>query len=379
MRFDLNEDQEMLRDAARRFLEAECALARVRQMEGEEHGFTRTWWKDVSGMGWTSLMAPEAFGGVSLSGNAAQDTAIVAEELGRAVAPGPFLPTVLALDAIVQSDVTKVHKDLVPRILAGEVVAAWAFAEAGNRWDPATFETSLESVGADLVLRGSKWYVEAGAEADALVVTARSATGLSQVIVPADAKGITVVAGRSLDLARRFAQVRFEDVRLPAEALLGELGSATGRVVRQRQLAVVLQCAETNGAVERAYEFTIDYMRERFAFGRPIASYQALKHRLADMLLWIHSSMATTDAALDAFDRGAADAGRLASIAKAYVAKKATEIMCDLTQLTGGIAVTWEHDLHLFKRRVAVNRAVLGTPEQHRRCVYATLQERETA
>jgi alkylation response protein AidB-like acyl-CoA dehydrogenase len=120
-------------------------------------------------------------------------------------------------------------------------------------------------------------------------------------------------------------------------------------------------------------------MRERCAFGRPIASYQALKHRLADMLLWIHSSMATTDAALLAFDRGAADSGRLASIAKAYVAKKATEIMCDLTQLTGGIAVTWEHDLHLFKRRIAVNRAVLGTPERHRRYVYAALREREVA
>jgi alkylation response protein AidB-like acyl-CoA dehydrogenase len=149
--------------------------------------------------------------------------------------------------------------------------------------------------------------------------------------------------------------------------VVGALGSTDAQVERQYQLALLLQCAETNGALERAFEFTVEFMRDRYAFGRSIASFQALKHRLADMLLRIQSCMASTDAALQAFDEGRSDAHKLSRIAKTYVSAKSTSIVSDLVQMTGGLAVTWDYDLHLYERRIALNRAVFGTPEHHRR------------
>jgi alkylation response protein AidB-like acyl-CoA dehydrogenase len=184
--------------------------------------------------------------------------------------------------------------------------------------------------GDDIVLSGAKAYVEAGAQADMVLVTARSESGLTQVLVPKDVPGVSVVPGTSIDFVRRFAEIHFDSVRLPKSALVGEAGGADEQVGRQICLAILLQCAETNGAIERAMEFTVDYMRQRYAFGRPIASYQALKHRLADMLMWVHGCMATTDAALTALDAGAPDAAELTSIAKSYVGFKSFAVISDL-------------------------------------------------
>ncbi len=373
MRLDLTEEQLLLRDTARRFMEAESPLPRVRDQFDSVEGFSRAWWSKVSEMGFTSLMAPESLGGTTLSGNPARDAAIVAEEFGRAVAPGPFLPTAVVLQAIGSDDETGSHRALVPELISGQLMVAWAFGEPGSCWRPESFRASVRVSGDEIILNGTKAYVEAGAEADLTLVTARSERGLTQVFVPADAPGLSVTPGRSLDFVRRFATLRFEDVRLPLSSLVGEPDQAEKAVTRQLQLALLLQCAETNGSVERAFEMTIGYMGERYAFGRPIASYQALKHRVADMALWIHSAMATTDSGLQAFDARAQNAFELATIAKTYVATKSTQIVSDLAQLTGGIAMTWDYDLHMFQRRVAVNRAVLGTPEHHRLEIYRSL------
>jgi len=370
MRFDLNDDQEMLRQTARRFLEKEAPIATIRERGGAPEGFTRAWWSAASELGWTSLAVPEPLGGYILSGHAGQDLAVVVEEIGRGIGPGPFQPTAVCLDALTRADAPR--EALIADVLAGGALVTWAFGEPGNTWRPSEFGVRAERDGSDWVLDGVKAYVEAGAQAELLLVTARAADGLVQLLVPARTVGVTVIAGQSLDLVRRFAEVRFSQVRLPADAAL-TAAPADAQVERQLQLALLLQCAETNGVVERALEFTVEYMRGRHAFGRPIASYQALKHRLADMLVRIHSCMATTDAALDAFDAGDPDAFRLSRIAKAYVATKSTAIMGDLVQMSGGIGVTWDYDLHIFERRVAVNRAVLGTPELHRAAIHQLL------
>jgi alkylation response protein AidB-like acyl-CoA dehydrogenase len=370
MRFDLSDDQEMLRQTARRFLEKEAPVATIRERGETPEGFARTWWSAASDLGWTSLAVPEALGGYSLSGRRGQDLAVVAEEIGRGIGPGPFQPTAVCLDALARAD--QPRGGLISDILAGAELVAWAFGEPGNVWTPARFGARARRDGEDWVLEGVKAYVEAGAQADVFLVTARAEGGLVQLTVPAETPGVTVIAGRSLDLVRRFAEVRFSEARVPGVAVLTE-APADAQVERQLQLALLLQCAETNGVVEKAFEFTVDYMRGRYAFGRPIASYQALKHRLADMLVQIHACMATTDAALDAFDAGEADAFRLARIAKAYVATKSVAIMGDLVQMSGGIGVTWDYDLHIFERRVAVNRAVFGAPELHRAAIHQLL------
>jgi alkylation response protein AidB-like acyl-CoA dehydrogenase len=152
-------------------------------------------------------------------------------------------------------------------------------------------------------------------------------------------------------------------------ALVGTVGEAETAVERQFQIAVVLQCAELAGAVERVLEFTRQWMFDRFTFGRPLASYQALKHRFADMTLWSHAAQATTAAAAAAVARRQDDAGQLVSIAKAYTGQRATDIIQDCVQLHGGLGVTWEHDIHVYLRRATVDRVTWGSPSEHRRRV----------
>jgi alkylation response protein AidB-like acyl-CoA dehydrogenase len=144
-------------------------------------------------------------------------------------------------------------------------------------------------------------------------------------------------------------------------------GTIEAAVDRQIQIAVALQCAETAGAVQRAFEFTVQWAFDRYSFGRPLASYQALKHRFADMKLWLEASLATASAAAHAAAQRAADADELASVAKSYVGQRSTDIIQDCVQMHGGIGVTWEHDIHLYLRRATVNRAMFGSPSEHRR------------
>jgi alkylation response protein AidB-like acyl-CoA dehydrogenase len=362
---ELTEDQEFFRDTTRRFLESEAPLTTVRALWDTDDGFERGWWAKAAELGWTTLFVPEEHGGGSLSGNPVQDAVIVAEEMGRLVAPGPFLPVNVVCAALARDGTAEQQAELFPGLLAGETIAAWAFGERGAPWDPSGISLTAEPAGDEIVLSGQKAYVEAGGVADQLLVTARTGDGLTQVVVPSSAAGLSVTRGRSIDLVRRYASIAFDGVRVPSSAVLGEVGGAADAVERQLEIALALQCAETVGAADRVFEFTIEYAQDRYAFGRPIASFQALKHRIADMLVWLEFSKSIVDGAARAVDTDN-DAARLVSVAKAYVGDRCLDLIDDCVQINGGIGVTWEHDIHIYSRRVAVNRAVYGTPEEHR-------------
>jgi alkylation response protein AidB-like acyl-CoA dehydrogenase len=211
--------------------------------------------------------------------------------------------------------------------------------------------------------------VEAAAGADQLLVVARTPDGPAQFLVPAASPGVTVTPLRSLDFTRRYADVRFDHAEVAADAVVGEGAD----IERQLQLAVALQCAETVGVVDRVLSFTLEYAFDRHTFGRALASYQALKHRFADMKTWLEACHATAAGAADAVQAGSPDAARLASVAAAYIGERSTTIIQDCVQLHGGIGVTWEHDIHLYLRRATVNRATYGTPHDHRARVAALL------
>jgi alkylation response protein AidB-like acyl-CoA dehydrogenase len=376
---ELSEDQEFFRDTTRKFLAAETPLTTVRALYEVPDGFDRAWWRQAAELGWTSMFVPEANGGGSLSGRPTVDAVIVAEEMGRLVAPGPFLAVNVVAAAVAWSGSDQQRADLLPDLVAGDAIASWALAEAGGRWSADGLTTTATPDGDSIVLSGEKRYVEAGAVADTLLVTARTGDGLSQVLVPADADGVTVARNRSVDMTRRFATITLDGVRLPASAVVGEVGGAAAAVERQVTLALALQCAEMVGVADRALELTLEYGRERFAFGRPIVSFQALKHRIADMTVWIEGSKAVSDAlaaAVDGDTSFAAGPAELARVAKAYVGEHATDIVDDCVQLTGGIGVTWEHDIHLYGRRAIVDRATYGTPEEHKHALAEALLER---
>jgi alkylation response protein AidB-like acyl-CoA dehydrogenase len=220
--------------------------------------------------------------------------------------------------------------------------------------------------GDGFVLDGTKSPVDAGAEADWFLVTARGPDGLAQFLAPASTPGIEVTRLEGLDLVRRHAKVHFDQVRLPASALVGHISTADAAFERQMRTMLVLQCAETVGATQRVFDFTVQYAFDRYSFGRALASYQALKHRFADMKLWLESAQAITVEATRAVQHDEDDAGEVARIAKAYVAERCPEIIQDCVQMHGGIGVTWDHDIHLYLRRAVLHRQTYGDPIEQR-------------
>ena len=220
---------------------------------------------------------------------------------------------------------------------------------------------------------GTKTPVEAADQSGVLLVTAVDDDGPVQLLVTAALEGVEIVPLSSVDLVRRFAEVVFDDVFVPQAAVVVSGEAAAAEVERQVQTALVLQCAETCGALDRVMEFTVEYLGDRFSFGRPLASYQALKHRVADLKMWLEACHGTTAAAVEAVGAGRGDGGELARVAKVYVGDRAPEIVQDCVQLHGGIGVTWEHDLHLYLRRVTLNRSMYGPPSLHRKWLAAML------
>jgi alkylation response protein AidB-like acyl-CoA dehydrogenase len=380
MDFDLTADQRLFRSTTREFLEKEMPLTRVRELAEAGVGFEPDWWRRGSELGWNSMtVAPEA-GGDSISGEGLADTCIVAEEMGRLISPGPLLGVNVVAAALSEAANADEHAEVIAALMAGEAVASWAVYEPKRGFTPLEPRVRAARVGAEYVLTGVKDRVDGGDQADWFLVTAAGPDGPAQFLVPAGAPGVTVTAESSLDLVRHYARVELDGVVVPdggmggggdggmgGAGLVRPAGPAEAAVNRQVQIAAALQCAETAGAVQRVFEFTVQWAFDRYSFGRPLASYQALKHRFADMKTWLEACLATAGAAAHAASLRTEDADELASVAKSYVGQRATDIIQDCVQLHGGIGVTWEHDIHLYLRRATVNRVMFGTPGEHRR------------
>jgi alkylation response protein AidB-like acyl-CoA dehydrogenase len=378
MDLELTPDQELLRDTTRRFLQASVPLTSVRRLADDPSGFDRGWWKKGAELGWTSLLVDEARGGGSVSGEGLRDLALVAEEMGAMVSPGPLIPTNVVAQTLSSDTSDSSANDVLRGLLSGASVAAWCAAEPGRAVGPDGVRLQARRDGDYFVLDGVKRPVEAGGEADWFLVSAMGSDGLSQFLVPASSPGVQVTALRGLDLVRRNAEVRFVGVRVPVSATVGLVGDTSLAFERQMQTALVLQCAEMVGATERVFEFTVQYVFDRSSFGRALASYQALKHRFADMKLWLESAQAITVDATRAVQAGAPDAAEVVRIAKAYVGERCPELIQDCVQMHGGIGVTWDHDIHLYLRRVVLHRETYGDPTARRDQVAVLAGRQET-
>ncbi|WP_330254950.1 acyl-CoA/acyl-ACP dehydrogenase [Nocardia sp. NBC_00565] len=366
MDLELTSDQELLRDTTRKFLQTTVPLTEVRALTANPAGFDRGWWSTGAELGWTSLLVAESRGGGSVSGAGLRDLALIAEEMGALVSPGPLIPTNVVAQTLSRDASDELAGLVLPGLLSGDSVAAWCAAEPGRPLTPDGMTLRARLDGDEFVLDGVKSPVEAGDEADWLLVTATGPDGLTQFLLPSSAPGLAITPLRGLDLVRRNAEIRFTDVRVPASAVVGGSGGASASFERQIQTALVLQCAEIVGATDRVFDFTVQYAFDRSSFGRALASYQALKHRFADMKLWIESAQAITVDATRAVQADSPDAAEIVRIAKAYVAERCPELIQDCIQLHGGIGVTWEHNLHLYLRRVVLHRETYGDPIQAR-------------
>jgi alkylation response protein AidB-like acyl-CoA dehydrogenase len=381
MRLDLTDDQRLLQSATAEFLADASPVAVTRALHAGGRSFDRDTWRRGAELGWASLLVPEDLGGGSVSGAGLIDATIIAEQFGALAAPGPFLPVNVVAFALAEEALAvapkaaarAAHAALVKRLVAGEAIGTWACCPPGGGWDPPAGAVEAVPEGSGYRLTGVQEGVEAAADADVFLVLARAPQGLTQIVVPAGADGLSVAAMGTLDLTRGFGRVSYDGVAVGPEAVVGLAGAAADAVERQFQVAVVLQCAELVGVVERVLGFTRQWLADRFTFGRPLESYQALKHRFADLATWSQAAQAATYAAAAAVQERHQDAAEVVSIAKAYVGQRATDIIQECVQLHGGLGVTWEHDIHVYLRRATVGRVTWGTPAQHRRRVAGLL------
>lgn len=366
MQPSLEPDQQLLLSTTAKFLDEFAPPAEVRRLRDHDAGFEPDNWRRGAELGWTSLLVSEDAGGGSVSDNGLVDLALIAHEFGTHAAPGPLLPTSIVAGAVSRHDP---GHELVGALLCGDAVASWAFTEPVPNDALGTVTVQARVDGGDIVLRGTKRPVESAVQASHILVVAATGSGLTQVLVPTDAVGIERRSMKTVDLTRRFASVTFDDVRVPVTAVIGEVGGAAPAVEEQLQQALAILAAESVGAMQHAFDMTIEWAFNRYSFGRSLASYQALKHRFADMKTWLEASHAIADSAAQAVGAKSPDAAKLASAALAYIGHYGSELLQDCVQLHGGIGVTFEHDLHLMLRRHTLDRTLYGTPAEHRRRV----------
>ncbi|MGE0879650.1 MAG: acyl-CoA dehydrogenase family protein [Acidimicrobiia bacterium] len=367
MEIALSDDQQLFRETTRRALEERCPIIRVRELIDDPVGFDRSTWQQGGELGWYAMLVPEQYGGGSVSGSGLVDATIVAEELGRMVHPGPFLATNIVAYALAESGSEAQKEHYLPGLASGELIGTWAFAERDKDWAARSVALTATKSDGGFVLNGVKTLVQDAQSADVVMVTAIAPEGLTQFVVPASAPGLSIEPLESLDLARRHADIVFDGVEVGADAVVGSVGGAADAVERQLRVALVLQCADTNGATDAGLAITVQYSKDRVAFGRPIGSYQALKHRMADHRMWLEASFAVTAYAARAISDEKADAAIAARVAKAHVGKWSSVILHDCVQIHGGIAMTWEYDMHLYFRRAISNEVLYGSPYEHHR------------
>lgn len=375
MNFSFNDEQEAIRQQARRFLEQHSSSQKVRAAMGTVSGFDREVWQRIGAeLGWTSLIIPEAYGGAGLT---YVELVGLMEEFGRALLCAPFFSSIcLAANALILGGDEAQKEQYLPGIAAGETIATLAMTEANGRIDAAGIQTTATRVGEDYLLNGTKRYVLDGHTADLLIVAARtspfesndpqSKEGVSLFIIPANTPGIERQPLGTMDMTRKQAEITFKNVRVPASARMGEEGASWPVLQRTLELACVALAAEQVGGAERCLELAVDYAKVRMQFGRPIGSFQAIKHKCADMMLQVESARSAAYYAGWAAAHSQEELGIVAPLAKVYCSDAYFHCASENIQIHGGIGFTWEHDAHLYFKRAQASSQLLGSPAYHR-------------
>ena len=369
MNFGFNEEQELLRNTARKFFENECGSDTVRRLMETPEGISQPLWTKLAEQGWLGLIYPDRYDGLGLG---LVDLVVLMEEMGRAVAPGPYFSTVLLGGlAILEAGSEAQKKAWLSSIAAGDKRVALAWMEPSAQLGPAGITLTATKRGEKYTLTGTKLFVHDAHTADAIVVAARTragagADGVSLFLLPRDVKGLEVTLLPTMDQTRKLCEVTCEDVRVGADARLGAAGSGWAPLARVLDRATVALCAEMCGGAQKVLDMTVEYAKIRQAFGRPIGSYQGVKHRAADMLVDVENSKSITYYAAWALDEGSQEAPLAVSMAKAYVSDAYRRVAAAGIQLHGGIGFTWEHDLHLYFKRAKGSEFTFGDATFHR-------------
>lgn len=368
MAFVLTEEQQMLRDSAKAFATEKLPVSQLRALRTAGQGYDKGAWKEMVELGFTGVLIPEEFGG---SGFGYVGLGQVLEAQGATIAATPLVSTALVGASALLLAGTQAQKDAwLPKIAAGEAITALAVDE-GAHHDPAHIKLSAKKSGAGFTLNGDKRYVVDGAEADLLIVAARTsgdagdATGVTLFLVPAGTKGVTWTALKTLD-AHAAANVSFGGVEVGADAVLGTVDGGYGVLEQILDRARIGLAAEMLGASDAAFDMTSEYLKVRKQFGQLIGSFQSLQHRAAIMFTELELTRSCVSAALEALDRNANNVSELASLAKARAAETLHLVSNETVQMHGGIGMTDAHDSGLYMKRARVLENLYGGESFHR-------------
>jgi acyl-CoA dehydrogenase len=365
------EDQELIAKTAGDFVKQRSPIARVRELRDSNDpvGFSRALWKEMAELGWVGIALPESAGGAGLG---FAELAVVLEELGRTLAPEPFLSTVLLAGQtlLLSGDAAK-QAAWLPRVCKGEAVLALAYQEARSRFDLAHVETRAEAAGAGFRLTGEKSQVLDGHVADAFVVAARTAggprdaAGITLFLVPKGAAGLTLTRQARVD-GRNAALVRLDGVSVAAGDAVGAVGGGHALLAAAVDRATVGLCAEMLGGTEQAFALTVEHLKSRIQFGVPIGSFQALKHRAANVFIEIELAKSAVMAAARAVDAGDPDLAKLVSLAKARCSDAYLLAANEGVQMFGGVGMTDEYDIGFYLKRARAAELTFGDAAFHR-------------
>jgi alkylation response protein AidB-like acyl-CoA dehydrogenase len=362
MNFAFTEEQDELRKTVRSFLDSKSAESAVREQMETEAGYDAAVWSQMAEqMGLQGLHIPEDFGG---SGYTYVELGIVLEEMGRSLLCAPFFSTVvLAANTLIHSGDDNAKKSYLPGIASGETVATVAFTEPNGKWDESGIEATATASGDGYTISGTKMYVLDGHTANLVIVAARTGAGVSLFAVDGDASGLTRTALSTMDQTRKQAKLEFDGT--PA-TLIGTEGAGWDVLGQVLDLVAVGLAAEQVGGAQKVLEMAVEYAKVRVQFGRPIGSFQAIKHKCADMLLEVESAKSAAYYGMWCASEMNDELPSVASLAKAYCSEAYFHAAAENIQIHGGIGFTWEHPAHLYFKRAKSSELLFGDPTYHR-------------
>jgi len=360
--FAFSEDQEELRRVVRQFLESKSPESAVREQMETEQGYDPAVWSQMADqLGLQGLVIPEEFGG---SGYSFIELIVVLEEMGRALLAAPYFSSVvLAANTVIHSGDDAAKKELLPGIASGETIATLAFTEENGRWDEQGITATATMAGDGWSINGTKMFVLDGHTASLILVAARTDAGVSLFSVSGDASGLTRTPLSTMDQTRKQARLEFSNT--PA-TLVGADGAGWSTLERVLDLAAVALAAEQVGGAQKCLEMAVQYAKDRVQFGRPIGSFQAIKHKCADMLLEVESAKSAAYYAGWCAAELNDELPSVASLAKAYCSEAYFHATAENIQIHGGIGFTWEHPAHLYFKRAKSSELLFGDPTYHR-------------
>jgi alkylation response protein AidB-like acyl-CoA dehydrogenase len=371
MEYSFNEDQIEMSRQARRFFENETPMDYVREMFEDERGFKDEVWTKMAEMGWMAMRIPEQYDGLGMS---QVDLTVILEEMGRGVVPGPFFSTVqLAAEAIMAAGTDAQKEAVLSRIAMGEIRGTLALSEEGSGSDPGYVQLEAKADGDGFVLNGTKLFVPDAHVSDFIICAARTepgedpSEGITLFLVDSKEEGVSVSLLPTMDGTRKLCAVTFEEVRMGADGVLGEVNQGWIQLSRVLQRAQVGLCAECVGGARKALETAVEYAKIRIQFDQPIGAYQAIKHLCSEMFLQVESARSMLYwAAWSQDEDSAEEAAMAASVTKAYCSEVYKDVSCGAIQILGGTGFTWEHDIHFYLKRAKANEVALGDPVYHR-------------